>query len=69
MKRMQDNAQCADEQWLVQWHCLQKCTGFGKEVDEGICLATLVEVSQLGAAGQAQVMDAQTPLSANRGVE
>ena len=44
-------------------------TCFGEEVDERVRLAALEQLHQLGAAVQTEVVDAQTPLAPDRGVE
>lgn len=46
-----------------------KLTGFSEEVDESVRLAALVELGQLRAAVQTQVVDAEPPLPADGGVE
>lgn len=47
----------------------RKLTGFGKEVDERVRLAALIQLWQLGAAVQAEVVDAEAPLPADVGVQ
>lgn len=44
-------------------------TWFGKEVDERVGLAALVQLQQLRAAVQAEVVDAQASLAADGGVQ
>lgn len=49
--------------------CVLVLTIFGEEVDDRVGLAVAVEVSQLRAAVDRHVVDAETPLAAAAGVQ
>lgn len=54
---------------MLHYGDMLSVTWLGEEVDEGICLTALIEICQLRAAAQAEIVNPKSPLATDGGVE